>query len=172
MSLEALLTANRLTANATLRIGQELVIPGTVAPTATLKPRTTPTLLPPTPTPAPSLLAPVLTDPTDGASYNGDDAPILLKWEAVPGMTADDSYRITVNWVELGVPLNYFWYAPSVALEYEQRVPLQLWQRADQSPARKYQWSVQAVHLTTDGQGGDLVIPLSPASETRSFYWN
>jgi LysM repeat protein len=58
VSLDALLAANRITANATLRIGQELVIPGTgvpPAPTATPKPRATPTptkpVLPPTPAP-------------------------------------------------------------------------------------------------------------------------
>jgi len=170
VSLEALLAANRLTVNATLRIGQELVIPGAGAPTATPKPRATPTPLPSTPTPAPYLAAPVLTDPADGASYGGDTAQILLEWEPVTGMTADDSYLITVNWTHLGAPQNYFWYAPSTAST--QRVPLQLWQEADQLPARKYQWSVRAVHLTTDGQGGELVIPLSPASQTRTFYWN
>ncbi len=46
VSLEALLAANRIAANATLRIGQELVIPGTGAPlppTAAPKPPATPT---------------------------------------------------------------------------------------------------------------------------------
>ena len=170
VSLEALLAANRLAANATLRIGQELVIPGTSAPTATPKPRATPTPLAPTPTPAPYLPAPVLTGPGDQASCGGDKAQILLEWEPVPGMTAGDSYMITLNWTQLGAPQNYFWYAPSTAST--QRVPLQLWGQADQLPARAYRWSVRAVRLTTDGQGGELIIPLSPASETRTFYWN
>ena len=58
VSLAALLAANRIAANATLRIGQELVIPGAgvpAVPTATPEPRATPTptkpVLPPTPAP-------------------------------------------------------------------------------------------------------------------------
>lgn len=175
VSLEALLAANRIAANATLRIGQELVIPGAgapLAPTATPKPRATPTTAPTAlpPTPAPYLPAPVLTGPGDQASSSGDKAQILLAWEPVPGMTADDSYQITVKWTQLGVPLDYSWTAPSTVSA--QSVPTWLWLQADQRPARAYQWFIKAVRLTTDGQGGELVIPLSPASETRTFYWN
>ena len=90
VSLEALLAANRITAKATLRIGQALVIPGTgapVAPTATPKPQATPAPTKPAlpPTPAPYLPAPVLTGPGDQASYRGDKEQIFLIWDSGAG---------------------------------------------------------------------------------------
>jgi len=162
VSLEALLAANRLTASATLRIGQELVIPGG-PPTATPKPQPTPM---PTPTPAPDLPAAVLVGPNDQAAY-GENEQIKLAWQPVLGLVAGDKYRVDILYDdEGGVPVNYYWYTPST----EQSVPTWLWRQAKQ-PFRKYQWFIRAVRLTTDGQGGELVIPLNPASEIRTFYW-
>jgi hypothetical protein len=31
---------------------------------------------------------------------------------------------------------------------------------------------VRVVEVTTDGQGGERVIPVSQPSTTRTFYWN
>jgi LysM repeat protein len=173
VGLDALLAANGITANTTLRIGQELVIPGAgvpPAPTATPKPRATPTPAKPVlpPTPAPYLPTPKLTGPGDKASSTGETAQIFLSWDAVPGMTADDRYQVAIRWVEQGAlqeKSDLFWTGTNI------QVPPWLWGRADQ-PEREYQWFVRAVRLSTDGQGGEIVIPLSPASEIRNFYWN
>jgi LysM repeat protein len=173
VSLAALLAANRIAANTTLRIGQELVIPGAggaPAPTATPKPRATPTPTKPVlpPTPALYLPAPVLTGPGDQASYRGDTQQIYLIWDAVPGMTADDRYQVVMRWIEQGAlqeKSDFFTTATSI------QMPPWLWGRADQ-PERRYQWFVRPVRLSTDGQGGELVHPLGPASPTRTFYWN
>ena len=67
----------------------------------------------------------------------------------------------------LASAVSIIWFTPSI----EQRVPTWLWGKARQ-PERQYQWSVRAAHLSTDGQGGELIIPLSPDSEIRTFYWN
>jgi LysM repeat protein len=173
VSLDALLAANRITANATLRIGQELVIPGTgvpPAPTATPKPRATPTPTKPVlpPTPAPYLPAPVLTGPGDHSPNSGDTTQIFLIWDAVPGMTADDRYQVVIRWIEQGAlqeKSDLFTTATSI------QMPPWLWGRADQ-PDRKYQWFIRVVRLATDGKGGEVVIPLSPTSPTRTLYWN
>jgi LysM repeat protein len=171
VSLDALLAANRITAAATLRIGQELIIPGTGAPpppTATPRPQATatPTTLPVTPTPY--LPVPALSSPGDQARYSGDKEQIFLAWDAISGMTADDKYQVILRWTEQGglqEKSDLFTTATSI------QVPTWLWGRADQ-PVRKYQWFIRAVRLTTDGQGGELVIPLSPPGEIRTFYWN
>lgn len=170
VSLDALLAANRITAATTLRIGQELVIPGAgvpPAPTATRKPQATAIPTTPPPTPLPYLPVPMLNTPGDQASYTGDRAQIFLAWDAVPGMIADDRYQVVIRWIEQGAlqeKSDLFTTATSI------QVPPWLWGRADQ-PERRYQWFVRTVRLTTDGQGGELVIPLSPASQTRTFYW-
>jgi LysM repeat protein len=171
VSLDALLAANRMPAATMLRIGQELVIPGAgvpPAPTATPRPRVTPTPTALPPTPAPHLPAPILIGPGDKASSTGEAEQILLQWNAVPGMSADDKYQVLISWYdEFGERREYYWFTPSI----EQRVPTWLWGKARQ-PERQYQWSVRAAQLSTDGQGGELIIPLSPDSEIRTFYWN
>lgn len=173
VSLEALLAANRITAKATLRIGQAMVIPDTgapVAPTATPMPTTTPAPTKPVlpPTPAPHLPAPMLTGPGDGASYRGDTEQIFLIWDAVPGMTADDRYQVVIRWIEQGaLQEKSDLFTPATSIQ----MPPWLWGRADQ-PERRYQWSVRPVRLGTDGRGGEVVSPLGPVSPTRTLYWN
>jgi LysM repeat protein len=172
VSLDALLAANHISANTTLRIGQELVIPGAgapVAPSATPKPVATPTPAQPVlpPTPVPYLPAPVVTGPGDGTTYRGDKEQIFLIWNTVPGMTADDKYQVIIRWTEQGAlqeTSDLFTTATSI------QAPPWLWGRADQ-PDRKYQWFVRPVRVSTDGQGGQLVSPLGPASPTETFYW-
>lgn len=169
VSLDALLAANQLTTKSILRIGQELVIPGSgvpVAPTATPPPRPTATSALPSPSPAPYLAAPVLVGPGDGSSYR-ESEEINLSWQPVPGIAAGNQYQVTMRWTQQTVPQEYYWFTTATAT----RVPPWLWGRADQ-PDRKYTWFVKVVQVTTDGRGGELAIPLSPASSARSFYWN
>jgi hypothetical protein len=72
-----------------------------------------------------------------------------------------------MRWVAQGVPQEYYWFTTVTGTS----VPTWLWGKADQ-PDRKYTWFVRAVQVTTDGQGGERIIPLSPASSTRALYWN
>ncbi len=169
VSWEAIAAANNITGATVLQIGQELIIPSadsTPAPTATPRPQPTPTPVPTTP--APSYPAPALTSPSDNTPFSGEDAFIELVWQPVPGMAADLQYQVTIRWMENGAqqkPYDMFTTASSI------RAPLWLWGKADK-PARKYTWSVTVVRLTTDGKGGQRVIPLSPTSATRTFSWS
>jgi LysM repeat protein len=169
VSLDALLAANQLTAKSVLRIGQQLIIPvsgAPIPPTATPRPK--PTTAPPTATPAPLLAAPVLTGPGDQASYTGDRREIYLIWEPVPGMVAGNQYLVCIRWMEGGTPQEN---CPPPTTATTIQAPPWLWSRAD-PPARQYTWFVRLIHLATDGKGGELLLPLSPASQIRTFYWN
>lgn len=168
---QELAAANGLDSRSVLRIGQELVIPlpgAALPPTATPppRPRATATPVPPTATPLPQLAAPVLKDPGDNAFYSGGDAFVELSWQPVPGMGPADQYLVVVTWDEQGTPMEHRWFTTATGT----RVPPWLWGKADQ-PARKYTWSVQVVQVTTDGKGREQVIPLSPPSPSRVFYW-
>lgn len=167
---ETLAAANGLNSRSVLRIGQELVIPGagpapTATPqrTATPRPTASPT---PVPTPALSLDAPVQINPADQTPISGRDAFIELVWQPVPGIPTGGQYQITIRWREQGISQEHWW----LTTADRARVPLWLWSKADQ-PDRRYTWTVRVVQVTTDGQGGERVIPLSPASPARIFYW-
>ena len=167
---QELAAANGLTGSSMLSVGQELIIPASgaiAAPTATPAPRATATPAPPSPTPQPQLAAPVLLSPGSEASYSGENTEIMLAWQPVDGMGIDSEYQVVVAWVEQGVPREHRWFWKTTGSQ----VPLWLWGKADQ-PGRKYTWHVRVVQVTTDGKGGELVIPLSPDSQSFVFYWN
>lgn len=167
---EAIAAANKITADTPLQVGQELVIPPAGAPappTAAPRPRPTATPAPPTATSTPSLPAPLLTNPGDGTPFSGDGANIVLEWQAVPGFLSGAEYQITVRYLAGGSLQTRTWRTPLTST----RAPLWLWGLADQ-PARQYTWFVTVVQVTTDGKGGERVIPLSQPSQPRSFTWN
>ncbi len=173
---QALAAANNLTEKSVLRIGQELVIPlagAALPPAATPKRAATATAPatatpePPAPTPAPYLAAPALTNPGDQAPFSGGDAYVGLDWQQVPGFAVSMQYQVTIRWAEQGAPQEHRWFTTTTST----RVPLWLWGRADQ-PTRQYTWFVTVVQVTTDGKGGERVIPLSPSSVSRVLYWN
>jgi len=164
---QAIAAVNDITENTPLRVGQELTIPAPgapIPPTATPRPQPTATL---TPTPVPALAAPILTSPGDQTPFSGGDAFIELKWQPMASMPAGAQYQVTVRWIEKGVPQENSWYTTGTS----SRAPLWFWQLADQ-PARSYTWFVTVVQVTTDGQGGQRVVPLSPPSSPRAFSWN
>lgn len=174
---DELARANGLNSRSVLRIGQELTIPvagAAVVPSATAAPPATTvaqaaTVAPvvPTPTSPPAdLPAPVLMGPGDQASFRGSSALIELQWNPVVGMTVDMQYQVVVRWTEQGAPQEHWWATTATG----SRVPTWLFSRADQ-PARQYTWFVRVVQVTTDGQGGERVVPFSPASAIRAFYW-
>jgi LysM repeat protein len=139
-------------------------------PTTTPRPRPTATPAPPTATTTPGFPSPVLVGPGEGASFSGENAEIVLTWQAMGGLPADAKYRVSIRWTENGVPQMYS--LPLIGQSQTSvRMPMWLFQRADQ-PARRYTWFVIVVQVTTDGKGGERVIELSPPSESRSLSWN
>jgi len=165
-----LAAANNLTSRSTLSVGQELVVPlGGVAapptPTAASRPTATPA---PSPTPVQLLAAPKLLSPADQTPYSGASADFELVWSVVGDMPFGAQYQVTIRWIEQGIPVEYSdLYTTATSI----RMPGWLFARADQ-PARQYSWSVRVVQITTDGQGGQKVILLSPSSATHVLYWN
>lgn len=140
--------------------------PSPTPPPPTRTPAPPPPTATPTATPAPLLAAPILLIPGDQNAYSGDTAQVVLEWQSPDGLPRGAVYRLTIAWVEKGNPISWTWDVTTVSV----RAASWLWQRADQ-PARQYTWSVQIVQVTTDGKGGERIIPLSPPSEKRVFYW-
>jgi LysM repeat protein len=161
-------SANNITGSTVLQVGQELVIPVAGVQTGTTpQPARTPTPVPPTTVPAPVFPVPQVVLPEENKAYAGESTILAVQWQAVPGLPPDAQYQITIRWAENGIPQEYYWFTTALST----RVPTWLWLKADQ-PSRRYTWFVTAVQLATDGKGGERVIPLSPPSPTRTFYWN
>jgi len=102
-TLADIAAANNISSATGLQIGQVLRIPaagGLALPTATPRPRATPTPLPATPTTLPALAAPVLENPADGSRADGEMAEIELRWQPVLGMPAGSLYQVTVEYTK------------------------------------------------------------------------
>jgi LysM repeat protein len=174
---QELAAANGLGSRAVLRIGQVLTIPvqnaappaDTPSASASATPEPGATARPPTATAraVTELPAPAPRGPGDQTPFSGDGAYIELQWNPVSDMLAGQEYQVVVRWIEQGNPEEHWWFTTATG----SRVPPWLWGRADQ-PARQYTWFVRVVEVTTDGQGGERVIPVSQPSTTRTFYWN
>ncbi len=82
-------------------------------------------------------------------------------------MPAGAGYRVSIQWIEGGEPMEY---GVPVTTATTIRMPGWLFGKADQ-PERKYTWAVRIVQPTTDGQGREKDLLLSPSSETRVLYW-
>ena len=174
ITYQELAAANGLTTSTRLRIGQELVIPGKGAaaqPVLTATPSAPPTARPATPTNAPAaelLPVPALISPGDQTPFSGSTAFLELVWSKVDGLPTGGGYRVSIRWTEQGAPMEYL---VPLTTATSIRMPSWLFGKADQ-PARQYSWSVRVVRPTTDGQGGEKDVLLSPSSATRVFYWN
>jgi LysM repeat protein/ribosomal protein L37E len=165
VTVEAIVAANGLRDPERLQVGQELIIPppgATPAPTATPTPRPTPR---PTPTPTSALVypAPTLKEPTEGEVFSGGrDVVIILRWEAVGPLAADEWYAVRLHYLANGQTQ----YTGANVKETSWRVPADLFGKADQ-PDRVYQWDVTVIRVGPDGTGQEI----SPRSPTRSFRW-
>jgi LysM repeat protein len=167
---QELAAANGLTAKSRLNVGQVLTVPGAnavsqAAPTA--PPAPTATTRAPSPGSTALLPAPELVNPADQASYGGGRTEIYLIWQQRDGIPSGAGYRVAIQWTQNGEPMEYL---VPVTTATSIRMPAWLFERADQ-PARKYTWSVRVVQSTTDGQGREKDVLLSPSSETRALYW-
>ncbi len=139
-------------------------------PTATTAP---PTVAPapaeevdtPTPeapaTPAMKYDSPKLLGPDDGTRYDGINE-VLLKWEPVPDLGADEQYAVRIMYRYNGQVT----YGGANVKEPQWVVPLQLYKKID-PPDNLYEWFVVVERLNSDGSG----TAISPESEHRQFTW-
>ena len=160
MTVSQIKEVNGLKSNS-LRIGQKLKIPvGTATPTATITP--TPTL---TPTPGPARPAPVLLAPADGALFEGADTTILLNWTSVGILSEDEWYVLRMRRTgDVAEQLPLVW---TQATSW--RLPGDLYAEGVE---QKFSWQVSIMEHTgakADGTWDGKAI--SPATETRTFFW-
>ncbi|MFQ5886891.1 MAG: LysM peptidoglycan-binding domain-containing protein [Anaerolineae bacterium] len=174
-TVEALMEANDISSPEELRAGQELIIPGG---TPTPAPTKTPTLTP-TNTSGSAFSAPVLLGPPDGKKFGGGvgmdmsltsepEVPVLLNWMSEGLLSEEEWYMVSVRYVggagtaqqvtELTKATSYL-------------VPLEMHPPRD-ALSHLLEWDVGLVRETgTFPDGSPKVEPISPRSETRTFYW-
>jgi len=169
-TVQALMEANDISSPEALRAGQELIIPrGTPTPTPTKTPTPTPTK-----TPGSAFSAPVLLYPPDGKKFGGGvglsltseaGVPVLLNWMSEGLLSEDEWYMVSVRYMagagiaqqvtELTKATSYF-------------VPLEMRPPQD-TLSHLFEWDVGLVKEA--GTFRDGMEPISPRSETRTFYW-
>lgn len=145
-------------------------------PTDTPVPTPTATTAPPTAAPAAEADTPTpeatatpamkynslkLLGPDDGTRYDGINE-VLLKWEPVPDLAADEQYAVRIMYRYNG----QITYGGANVKEPQWVVPLQLYKKID-PPDNLYEWFVVVERLNSDGSG----TAISPESEHRHFTW-
>jgi tetratricopeptide (TPR) repeat protein len=119
-----------------------------------------------TPTPPFAYAAPRLKVPKSGEYFHGPQN-ILLEWESVGPLASDEWYFVSLR----------YWKG---TYQYKgDRVKKPSWVirgeifygEADLGSGRRYEWDVTVVRITHDAEGKEISTPLSPASETREFFW-
>jgi RNA polymerase subunit RPABC4/transcription elongation factor Spt4 len=135
--------------------------------TATLPPPTATQLPTATFTPAPPFPAPRLLSPVYGAEFGGGGSSILLSWEPVGVLAADEWYSLSLRYFVDGS----LQYAGAWTKEASWLVPRELYARAGQHE-REFEWDVSVMLQTGSGpDGGRVGAALSPPGETWIFVW-
>jgi hypothetical protein len=146
------------TATSTESVAPSPVLPSTTTPTPTVSP-----------TPTPRFLAPVLVEPPEDKIFIGSDQLIVLSWESVGPLAADEWYAVRLSWSEQGV---FGQRGGNNLKETSWRIPADFyWGKADQETGRAYEWYVYVEQVTQTEDGQRVGKPVSPASETRTLYW-
>ena len=175
VSSAAIAEANGIRLTTVLRIGQELVIPGsTVEPTPEAEPTPEPTLSPtpttaplPTPMPVRTPVArmryrpPTLLTPTNGAVVRGNPRAPMLHWTSV-GILADNEWYLVKLWTpdSRGAPMEVLTRATSW------RVPRDLYPQGLRES--RFDWQVTVVQTLDVAPGR---VAQSPPSQVYSFTW-
>jgi LysM repeat protein len=172
-SVTALAVYNNITDPTSLRVNQELKIPPanyTPPPPTPRPPTQTPTPAA-TPTPAITLSAPVLVLPGDEASFQGQNAFIVLEWQNPGGLPGGIENVLYISSVT-GPDTAEVRFSDPLGRATDFIVPAWLFDLGSQENNRAFFWYVQAASITRDGDKVIDISPVSPASEKRRFYWN
>ena len=156
--IDWILQANKMKATDFLRIGQPLTVPRTPA-TATPMPTVEVIPVTPSPTPVPTLRAPALLAPADGAVLTGQGS-VLLNWTSVGILQPDQWYVVTLKKGERNTAATMWWTKGTtwrLGPEF----------RGSTQAGVDYTWRVQ-VRAGSAEEPGDVA---SPASEERRFTW-
>jgi hypothetical protein len=110
--------------------------------------------------------APELVSPSNGNSFHGEDADVILIWKSVGTLKGDEYYRVSVRYSQLGEAR----YAGDWVQGTEWRMPQRFAGEADQG---RFEWDVTVYQATTIRSDGTKDGPaISPKSETWSFTWS
>ena len=171
-TLDDVLSANNLTANAIIRPGDRLIIPVQQVPSDVLASTAlVPSPTPPDPaaqaTPAPTAviyLRPQLTAPTDGAVVPRSE-PVLLRWVSVDLLAPNEWYVLLLYPRSQGArALPSIWTkSTSHRLGTEAAPP--------EGASAEYDWQVSVVRVAPGSMGAYALEAASPSSELRSFTW-
>jgi LysM repeat protein len=156
-----------------LQVNQKLRVPPvgatvtrptpTVTPTRIAKPTPTETSEPtPVPPAVVRLTAPVLLTPMNGDGFASGALP-LLTWQPVRGFGEDDVYYVRVSFTMRNGEKGF---AEGDTTTPSFTMPQWVFDAA-LPPDRISSWSVQVVRRDLAGE----TIQISPASESRTFYW-
>ncbi len=139
----------------------------TKTPIAYIAPTFTPTPVPPTPTPTPRFGKPVLLGPQDGKHF-GRQEELVLRWESMGALAPNEWYAIRMTWLQDGQTSyggsnvkDNFWVVPTSIY----------WGKADQFTGRKYEWFIYVESISTDDQAQQVSRPVSPVSDSLTFFW-
>lgn len=174
-TVDDILSANNLTANAYIQPGDLLIIPVQQVPAEVLESTAlVPSPTPPAPaaegaqaTPEPTAiiyLAPQLTAPMDGATLPRAE-PVLLRWVSVDLLAPNEWYVLLLYPRSEGArALPSIWTkSTSHRLGTEAAPP--------EGAAAEYDWQVSVVRVAPGSMGGYALEAASPASELRNFIW-
>lgn len=135
--------------------------------TTTPSPTPTSTVVPTqTPTPVPPIRPPVPIEPEDGAPH-GQGSIFRLGWQSSHTLKRDECYLVNLRYTHAGAPV----IVQVCVQQTSWWVDESLYGQADQETDRVYFWSVQVARKSTDAEGKEAYVPLSPASEEWRFYW-
>lgn len=126
-------------------------------PTPTLAPTATPTLV---------FAAPRLLGPEDGTVFVGGSEKIVLRWESVGMLAADEWYSVSLRYLQGG----QLQYSGNRVKENEWQLPAEFFFAKADPPGRVYQWDVTVIRVES-GPKGETGTDISPRSESRTFYW-
>ena len=157
---------------------QKAITALTATATATPTPIDTPTpepsltsTLTSTPSPTlPSYPAPALAGPEDNAVFRGAKAEINLSWEPIAGLTADDYYVVTVDYIP-GKDENIIWHDIHRRKENRLTLPPYLYSLLHTNH-RSLVWHVAVMRqIGTAEDGTPKWVSLGPESEKRTLVW-
>lgn len=129
----------------------------------------TPTRALPTPT-LPSYPAPKLVFPLDRTIYNGAEATINLEWQPISsnGLRENEWYFVSISYtardgtatIQNSWSRETRWTVRGIAF------------KDIAADKRMFQWSVTIMRVEgTDPNNSAFRVPISPKSETRTFFW-
>jgi LysM repeat protein len=171
-TVEDILDANNLTANAIIRPGDELLVPVRQVPQEVLaSPAQSPTQAPVTTqnssptTPVQTVyIRPQLISPADGATLPRNE-PVLMRWVSVDLLAPNEWYVLLIYPQSANArTLPSVWTKTTThRMETDLAPP--------EGESADYAWQVSVVRVLEGQQGGYVLEAASPPSELRRFTW-